>query len=145
MTLPSGEVTHISFQNGPIAESGVNGLTQEVLIAICCDRLRGFQSGQFACRENALALTKLEEAQHWLHRHATKNRTDNMARFVLITTDTNCPAYAVAGTAASGMRPTVTDTPADATVFDHRDNPRIKAAFYSAVMGVEFRAKLLAA
>lgn len=73
VTLPSGEVTHISFQNGPIAESGVNGLTQEVLIAICCDRLRSFQSGQFACRENALALTKLEEAQHWLH-HRTQQR-----------------------------------------------------------------------
>ena len=65
--LPSGKTTRISFQNGPILESGVNGLTQEVLLAICIDRLRGFQSGKFACRENALALTKLEEAQLWLH------------------------------------------------------------------------------
>lgn len=76
--LPSGAITRISFQNGPIAESGVNGLTQEVLLAICADRLRGFQSGQFACRENALALTKIEEAQHWLH-HRTMQR---MARGV---------------------------------------------------------------
>jgi len=73
VTLPNGKKTLISFQNGPIAEAGVNGLTQEVLIAICVDRLRGFQSGQFACRENALALTKLEEAQHWLH-HRTLTR-----------------------------------------------------------------------
>lgn len=57
----------ISFQNGPIAENGVNGLTQEVLLAIVADRLRSFQAGQFACRENALALTKIEEAMHWLH------------------------------------------------------------------------------
>ena len=78
VTLPDGRTTRISFQNGPIADSGVNGLTQEVLIAICVDRLRGFQSGQFACRENALALTKLEEAQHWLH-HRTQQR---MARGV---------------------------------------------------------------
>lgn len=78
VTLPDGRTTRISFQNGPIADSGVNGLTQEVLIAICVDRLRGFQSGQFACRENALALTKLEEAQHWLH-HRTRQR---MARGV---------------------------------------------------------------
>lgn len=56
----------IRFQNGPIAEVGVNGVTQEVLIAICVDRLRSFQAGPFACRENAIALTKLEEAQHWL-------------------------------------------------------------------------------
>lgn len=45
----------------------MNGLTQEVLLAIVADRLRSFQVGQFACRENALALTKIEEAQHWLH------------------------------------------------------------------------------
>lgn len=77
-TLPDGTETQIVFQNGPIAEAGVNGLTQEVLIAICVDRLRSFQAGQFACRENALALTKLEEAQHWLH-HRTLAR---MARGV---------------------------------------------------------------
>lgn len=76
--LPGGGYTKISFQNGPIAEAGVNGLTQEVLIAICVDRLRSFQAGPYACRENALALTKLEEAQHWLH-HRTRAR---MARGV---------------------------------------------------------------
>ncbi|MDW5313739.1 hypothetical protein [Rhizobium sp. PL01] len=57
----------ILFQNGPINDAGVNGVTQEVLLAIVADRLRSFQAGQFACRENALALTKIEEAQHWLH------------------------------------------------------------------------------
>lgn len=56
----------ISFQNGPINEHGVNGITQEVLLAIVADRLKSFQAGPFACRENALALTKVEEAQHWL-------------------------------------------------------------------------------
>jgi hypothetical protein len=56
----------VLFQNGPINEVGINGLTQEVLLAIVADRLRSFQAGQFACRENALALTKIEEAQHWL-------------------------------------------------------------------------------
>lgn len=61
------------FQNGAIAEAGVNGITQEALIAICIDRLRSFQTGPYACRENALALTKLEEALHWLH-HRTQAR-----------------------------------------------------------------------
>lgn len=56
----------IMFQNGPIPESGVNGVTQEVLLAVVADRLRSFQAGPFACRENALALTKIEEAMHWL-------------------------------------------------------------------------------
>lgn len=56
----------ILFQNGPINEKGVNGITQEVLLAIVADRLRSFQAGPFSCRENALALTKIEEALHWL-------------------------------------------------------------------------------
>lgn len=61
-------MTVVSFQNGPIAENGVNGVTQEVLLAIVIDRLRSFQAGSFSCRENALALTKCEEALHWLQR-----------------------------------------------------------------------------
>lgn len=68
----------VLFQNGPINESGVNGITHEALLAIVADRLRSFQVGPYACRENALALTKIEEAQHWLH-HRTKAR---MARGV---------------------------------------------------------------
>jgi len=62
----TGWTQAISFQNGPINEVGVNGTTQEVLLAVVIDRLRSFQSGTFSCRENALALTKCEEALHWL-------------------------------------------------------------------------------
>lgn len=58
--------TVIYFQNGPIPENGVNGLTQEVLLAIVADRLRSFQAGPFSCKANACALTHIEEAQHWL-------------------------------------------------------------------------------
>lgn len=57
----------VRFQNGPVQEVGANGITHEALLAIVVDRLRGFQSGQYACRENAIALTKIEEAMHWLH------------------------------------------------------------------------------
>ncbi len=57
---------HIVFQNGPIAEVGVNGVTHEALLAICADRLRSFQKGPYACKANACALTHIEEAQHWL-------------------------------------------------------------------------------
>lgn len=56
----------ILFQNGPIAENGVNGVTHEVLLAIVADRLRSFQDGPYACKANACALTHIEEAQHWL-------------------------------------------------------------------------------
>lgn len=68
----------IKFQNGPIKEFGVNGVTQEVLLAIVIDRLRGFQSGEFKCRENAIALTHIEEALMWLQ----KRTRDRLARGV---------------------------------------------------------------
>jgi hypothetical protein len=60
--------THLRFQNGPINAdgNGVNGITHEALLAVLCDRLRGFQAGPYACKANACALTHLEEAQHWL-------------------------------------------------------------------------------
>lgn len=59
-------VWDIVFQNGSIDEVGVNGLTSEALLFILVDRLRSFQSGPSSSRENALALTKCEEALHWL-------------------------------------------------------------------------------
>ncbi len=68
----------IKFQNGPVKEFGVNGLSNEALLAIVEHRLLGFQSGQFACRENAVALTKLQEAMMWLQ----KRTMDRMRRGV---------------------------------------------------------------
>lgn len=75
----------ILFQNGPIPENGTNGVTQEVLLAIVIDRLKGFQfqrtedgsfdeakRGPFACKENACALTHLEEALMWLQSRTLK-------------------------------------------------------------------------
>ncbi len=58
----------LSFQNGPVKEAGANGITDEALYAVLLDRLRGFQSGPYACRENAVALTHLETALMWLHK-----------------------------------------------------------------------------
>lgn len=66
--VPGVGDTHIQFQNGPIAEAGINGLTNEALLVVLIDRMRGFQSGKFACRENAVALTNLEQALMWLQK-----------------------------------------------------------------------------
>ena len=52
----------IKFQKGPIKESSLNGMTQEVLLAIVRDRLEGFQSGDFACELNQVALDHVCEA-----------------------------------------------------------------------------------
>ncbi len=56
----------IDFQNGPIKEFGVNGVTHEALLAVVIDRLRSFQSGPYSCPDNAVALTHIEEALMWL-------------------------------------------------------------------------------
>jgi hypothetical protein len=68
------EHSTILFQNGPIAEVGVNGVTHEALIAILIDRLEAFQKGPFANDYNAAALLHLQGAQHSLHGR-TKERT----------------------------------------------------------------------
>lgn len=47
---------NINFQNGPILESGYNGISNEALLAVVEDRLKGFQEGKFACPENFEAL-----------------------------------------------------------------------------------------
>lgn len=75
---PPAVMLPIRFQDGPISEAGVNGISNEALLAVVEDRLQGFQSGKFACRENALALTKIQEAMMWLQ----KRTRDRMARGV---------------------------------------------------------------
>jgi len=61
--LPDGSGIRIGFQNGPIGEAGVNGITHEVLLAILIDRMEGFQRGQFANDFNQRALNHLKSAQ----------------------------------------------------------------------------------
>lgn len=61
----------VQFQHGARDEDGSTpGASNEALVAIVIDRLRGFQSGPFRCRENAIALTKLEESLHWMQARA---------------------------------------------------------------------------
>ena len=68
----------VHFQNGPIGEVGANGISGEALLAILIDRLRGFQSGEFACESNAAALDACQDALD-----AMKKRTaDRIARGV---------------------------------------------------------------
>lgn len=54
----------LEFQDGPISAdgNGVNGIQHEDLLAVLIDRLRGFQSGPYACDENYCALALIEEA-----------------------------------------------------------------------------------
>ena len=65
---PSDILQVVKFQKGAIKENRVNGVMNEDLIAMVIDRLQGFQDGDYKCRENAIALTKLEEALLWLRK-----------------------------------------------------------------------------
>lgn len=59
----------IEFQKGPRAvENSVHGVLDTDLLEIVRDRLKGFQSGEFSCMENACALTHIEEALMWMNR-----------------------------------------------------------------------------
>lgn len=68
----------VIFQNGPIAEAGVNGITNEALLAIVLDRLERFQEGPFACPENSMAAMRIVAALHFLQ----KRTRDRIARGV---------------------------------------------------------------
>lgn len=63
----------INWQDGPLGRGEErdepNGAFVEDVIAAAIQRIEFYQSAanrKFACRENALAITKLEEALHWL-------------------------------------------------------------------------------
>lgn len=64
----------IKFQLGPVKEVGENGTQIEKVLNVLIDRLDGFQQGPFKCRENALAITKLEEAKLWLSYRTLKRQ-----------------------------------------------------------------------
>jgi len=64
----------VSFQKGAIQEHGVNGIQNENLLAIVIDRLEGFQSGEFACNENHLALIHCRNALEQLNIRTRRRR-----------------------------------------------------------------------
>ncbi len=69
---------YLVFQDGPIKEVGVNGVTQEALLAIVIDRLRSFQAGPFASPLNERALSHCKIALDALH----ERTRDRIARGV---------------------------------------------------------------
>jgi hypothetical protein len=66
--LKGNVLSHVDFQCGPILEKGVNGVCNEDLIAMILTRLEAFNQTDFRCKENSMAITKLEEALLWLRK-----------------------------------------------------------------------------
>jgi hypothetical protein len=65
----------VNFQEGAIKDVGVNGVFMEDLIHMCLVRLEAFNNSEYRCRENSMAITKLEETLMWLGKR-TQGRTN---------------------------------------------------------------------
>ena len=72
-----GNSISFTIQDGPIGENGVNGCQIDDVIIVSTSIIRKL-NGEFPCRENSLAITKLEEATMWLE----KRKADREARGV---------------------------------------------------------------
>lgn len=71
-----GQESTVTFtiQSGPIKEFGVNGCQIDDVVRWAKEKIEGFNTA-FPCRENSLAITKLDEALMWLaERKANRER-----------------------------------------------------------------------
>lgn len=62
------------YEKDPQNHAVSEGTTLEEMIRVSIERLM-YLNGKFPCRENSLAITKLEEALHWLN-HRTADRVN---------------------------------------------------------------------
>lgn len=66
-----GTGINIDWQNGPLSVDGIRkdatGAFVETVIKAALQRIEYYQETKFKCRENAIAITKLEEALLWLN------------------------------------------------------------------------------
>ena len=78
----SGLGIAIEWQRGPLGRDGdrvlPNGAFVEGVIAAAIDRIEYYQASKFQCRENALAITKLEEALMWLGYRTSKREAQKV-------------------------------------------------------------------
>lgn len=75
--LNGEEILHVKFQTGGTATNELNGIFIEDLIIVATLKLESYNK-MFPCRENSIAITKLEESLQWL----TARKADREARGV---------------------------------------------------------------
>lgn len=72
----------IRWQNGPLGAPDApdrrqpNGAFVEDVIKAAIQRIEFYNETQFRCRENSLAITKLEEAVHWLNARTARRTAE---------------------------------------------------------------------
>ena len=70
----STALASIRFQNGATQETEINGIFMEDLLHIVKDRLEGFNQGDWRCKENSMAIAKIEEALLWLNKRTADRK-----------------------------------------------------------------------
>ncbi len=82
-----GTGIEIGWQDGPLGRVGTdervepNGAFVEDVIGAALQRIQHYQNaseGRFRCRENAIAITKLEEALLWLDSRTARRVKENV-------------------------------------------------------------------
>jgi hypothetical protein len=78
----TGKGMDIRWQNGPLGRGEdrqePNGAFVETVIAAALQRIQYYQASKFKCRENALAIIKLEEALHWLNSRTSRREVQDV-------------------------------------------------------------------
>ena len=68
-------IGRVDFQEGPVKETGVNGVANEDLLLMVVSRLEGFQKSEYRCIENQEAINSILDAVSSL-RKRTQSRID---------------------------------------------------------------------
>ena len=70
----SSVLSEVHFQEGPVEEYGVNGITDEDLIMMVICRLRHLQrTAEHECSENNLAINNLDSTLLWFKKRREKS------------------------------------------------------------------------
>lgn len=72
----------IMWQNGPLNRGAEriepNGAFVETVIAAAKQRIEFYNETQFRCRENSMAITKLDEALQWLNSRTARREAQGV-------------------------------------------------------------------
>jgi hypothetical protein len=71
-------VLRINWQDGIVGEDGQTGAFVEDVIEAVLQRLRFFQTSKFRCRENAVAITHIEDGLNMLDARTRKRTLQNV-------------------------------------------------------------------
>lgn len=71
------KIGQVDFQEGPIKENGLNGISNEDLLIMVMTRLQAFQCSDYKCVENQEAIDAIDEALRSLNSRTTNRISRN--------------------------------------------------------------------